>query len=302
MTVQAPGILPAAPRAPSPELRLLLRPIRRARAARSARLAAPSFVGPSRAQAAEPLESRANAPPSHPGTGTPGSPALNPEVALQLLRQSGHGPLPGEPMSAQWLQALIDALVDLSSRDALTGLANRRSFELALAREIDRVARSGEPALLLTLDIDHFKRVNDTHGHAAGDLVIRAVACVLAETVRPMDLVARVGGEEFAIVLPNCPAAFGPQVAERIRARVARDPVEIAPGERVKVTVSMGGAFAPQWVRTTTRLWLDRADLQLYRAKSEGRNRCCLEHTAVPLVSAEEKGLLFASSSFQDLT
>ena len=132
--------------------------------------------------------------------------------------------------------------------------------------------------------------------------MIRAVGHVLAETVRPMDLVARVGGEEFAIVLPNCPAAFGPQVAERIRTRVARQPVEIAPGEHVNVTVSVGGAFAPQWVRTTARLWMDRTDLQLYRAKSEGRNRCCLEPAAVSLVSAEEKGLLFASSTFQDLT
>jgi len=228
--------------------------------------------------------------------------SLRPEVALQLLEQSGHGPLPGTPGTDAWLQALIDALVDLSSRDALTGLANRRSFEVALSREIDRVARSGEPALLLTLDIDHFKQVNDTRGHAAGDQVIRAVGHVLAETVRPMDLVARVGGEEFAIVLPNCPAAFGPQVAERIRTRVARQPVEIAPGEHVNVTVSVGGAFAPQWVRTTARLWMDRTDLQLYRAKSEGRNRCCLEPAAVSLVSAEEKGLLFASSTFQDLT
>ncbi|HET7527924.1 MAG TPA: GGDEF domain-containing protein [Burkholderiaceae bacterium] len=219
---------------------------------------------------------------------------------MQLLQQSGHAALPGEPGSDVWLQALIDALVDLSSRDALTGLSNRRSFELALAREIDRVARSGEPALLLTLDIDHFKRVNDTHGHAAGDLVIQAVGRALAETVRPMDFVARVGGEEFSIVLSNCPPAFGPQVAERVRRRVARQPVEVAPGESVAITISIGGAFAPQWVRTTPRLWMDRADLQLYRAKSEGRNRCCLEPTAVPLVSAEEKGLLFASSSFQD--
>jgi len=225
---------------------------------------------------------------------------LNPEVALHLLQQAGHGELPGEPLSGVWLQALIDGLVDLSSRDALTGLGNRRSFELALAREIDRVARSGEPVLLLALDIDHFKRVNDTHGHAAGDVVLRAVGRALNETVRPMDLVARVGGEEFAILLPNCPAAFGPQVAERIRARVARRPVEIGAGESVAVTVSVGGAFAPQWVRTTPRLWLDRADLQLYRAKHEGRNRCCLEPAAVPLVSAEEKSLLFASSSFQD--
>jgi diguanylate cyclase len=227
---------------------------------------------------------------------------LHLDVALQLIEQSGHGPLPGIAGTDAWLQAVIDALVELSSRDALTGLANRRSFELALSREIDRVARSGEPALLLALDIDHFKRVNDTHGHSAGDQVIRAVGRVLAETVRPMDLVARVGGEEFAIVLPNCPAAFGPQVAERIRARVARQSVEIAPGEHVKVTLSMGGAFAPQWVRTTARLWMDRTDLQLYRAKSEGRNRCCLEPSAVSLVSAEEKGLLFANSTFQDLT
>jgi diguanylate cyclase (GGDEF)-like protein len=225
---------------------------------------------------------------------------LNTEVALQLLQQSGHGGLPGAPLSDAWLQALIDALVDLSSRDALTGLANRRSFELALAREIDRVARSGEPALLLTLDIDHFKRVNDTHGHAAGDAVLAAVGRALAETVRPMDLVARVGGEEFCIVLPNCPAAFGPQVAERIRTRVARSPVSIGPDETMHVTVSIGGAFAPQWVRTTPRLWIDRADVQLYRAKTDGRNRCCLEPAAVPLVSAEEKGLLFAASTFQD--
>lgn len=222
------------------------------------------------------------------------------DTALQLLRQSGHPGPDGEPGSPAWLQGLVDALVDLSSRDALTGLANRRTFELALAREIDRVARSGEPALLLTLDIDHFKRVNDTHGHAAGDLVIRSVGRVLVETVRPMDLVARMGGEEYSIVLPNCPAAFGPQVAERIRTRVAREPVEIQPGQTIGVTVSVGGAFAPQWVRTTPRLWMDRADVQLYRAKSEGRNRSCLEAAAVSQVSAEEKGLLFASSQFSE--
>ena len=91
------------------------------------------------------------------------------EQALQLLSHSGQSLPVGEPGSPAWQQALIDALVDLSSRDALTGLANRRAFELALGREVDRVARSGEPALLLALDIDHFKRVNDSHGHAAGD-------------------------------------------------------------------------------------------------------------------------------------
>ena len=223
------------------------------------------------------------------------------ELALQLLAQSGQELPDSDHGSDNWLQGLIDALVDLSSRDALTGLANRRTFELALAREIDRVARAGEPALLLTLDIDHFKQVNDTHGHAAGDLVIRAVGQALMDTVRPMDLVARVGGEEFSIVLPNCPAAFGPQVSERIRRRVERMPVTIAPGQSIGVTVSIGGAFAPQWVRTTPRLWLDRADVQLYRAKADGRNLSCLEPAVVSLVSAEEKVLLFASSQLQDL-
>jgi len=162
--------------------------------------------------------------------------------ALQLLSQSGHPPPAGEPGSVAWQQAMVDALVDLSSRDALTGLANRRAFELAVAREVDRVARSGEPALLLTLDIDHFKRVNDTHGHAAGDQVIRAVGNALVDSVRPMDLVARVGGEEFAIILPNCASTFGQTVAERMRRRVERMPVALVPSnQQIMVTVSVGG-------------------------------------------------------------
>jgi len=222
------------------------------------------------------------------------------ESALALLRQAGQGEPGGDPGSADWLQTVIDRLVDLSSRDALTGLANRRNFELALGREVDRVARSGESALLLMVDIDHFKRVNDTYGHAAGDLVIQAVGQALLETVRPMDLVARIGGEEFAVVLPNCPSAFGPQVADRVRQRVARSPVMLPDLGAVAVTISVGGAFAPQWVRSSTAMWMERADRQLYRAKSEGRNRVCLEPSATPQVSAEEKGLLFAPSQWQD--
>ena len=179
--------------------------------------------------------------------------------------------------------------------------ANRRAFELALAREVDRVARSGEPALLLALDIDHFKRVNDTHGHPAGDQVIQAVATALLDSVRPMDLVARVGGEEFAIILPNCANAFGETVAERVRRRVERMPVVIAPsGQQIGVTVSVGGAFAPQWVRSTPALWQERADQQLYLAKTQGRNLVRLEPSTVSVVSSEEKQMLFETFQFQD--
>ncbi|MBI5271647.1 MAG: GGDEF domain-containing protein [Burkholderiales bacterium] len=224
--------------------------------------------------------------------------ALRVEQALHLLAQSGHAMPPGAPGSAAWLQGLIDGLCELSSRDALTGLANRRSFESALGREIDRVARSGEPALLLLLDIDHFKRVNDTHGHAVGDLVIQSVADGLRETVRPMDLAARIGGEEFAVILPNCSPAFGQTVADRLRTRIEARPIPIGPSQTLGVTISVGGAYAPQWVRSTASLWTERADLQLYRAKAEGRNRTCLEPTPVSVVSPEEKGLLFGTSNF----
>jgi diguanylate cyclase (GGDEF)-like protein len=115
-----------------------------------------------------------------------------------------------------------------------------------------------------------------------------------------MDLVARIGGEEFAIVLPNCAPAFGETVAERVRRRVENMPIAVAPRQHQHVTVSVGGAFAPQWVRSTTHLWIERADQQLYRAKAQGRNLVSLEPTAVSLVSSEEKRLLFETSQFLD--
>ena len=227
--------------------------------------------------------------------------ALNLDAALQLLEQSGHR-LPDlrEAGKALWLQAVINGLCELSSRDPLTGLANRRHFELMLAGEVDRVARAGEPALVLMIDIDHFKKVNDAHGHPAGDEVLKHVAHTLQDCIRPMDTVARFGGEEFAMILPNCPPSFAQAVAERIRIRIQSMTIPISPGETVRVTVSLGGAFAPQWVRSSALLWVERADQQLYRAKTEGRNRACLEQPAVSLVSPEEKGLLFGTSQFQD--
>ena len=216
------------------------------------------------------------------------------DTARALVAQAGPLGLPASDGSAAGeLQHLIDSLCELSLKDPLTGLANRRHFGSVLEREIDRVARSGEAALLLMLDIDHFKAVNDTYGHPAGDLVLQAVARTLAACVRPMDTLARYGGEEFAVVLPCCQAAFGLAVAERIRKSVEATPVRVAPSVELRVTVSIGGAFAMEWIRSTTLLWTDRADQQLYNAKAEGRNRVCLESQPDSTVTAEEKDLLF---------
>jgi len=215
--------------------------------------------------------------------------------ALALLKHSGavDSLVPPQESSLAYLQGVIDGLCELSLKDPLTGLANRRQFQSVLERGIEVVARSGESALLLMLDIDHFKKVNDTHGHQAGDQVLQAIAKCLTGCVRPMDTVARYGGEEFAVVLPNCQVSFGAAVAERIRHAVEALPIPISPLVTLNVTVSIGGAFAPEWVRSTNTLWTERADVQLYRAKAEGRNRVCIDHQQVISVSAEEKNMLF---------
>lgn len=200
---------------------------------------------------------------------------------------------PVEESATGYLQGIINGLCELSLKDPLTGLANRRHFHSVLERAIEVVARSGEPALLLMLDIDHFKLVNDTYGHPAGDLVLQAVAKCLGKCVRPMDTVARYGGEEFAVILPNCHTAFGETVAERIRSTIESLVVPISPGVHIHVTASIGGAYAPEWVRSTTELWTERADVQMYRAKNEGRNRVFLDQQQEIYVSAEEKNLLF---------
>ena len=214
--------------------------------------------------------------------------------ARALLEHDATSPLPNPQESpVAYVQSVLDGLCELSLKDPLTGLANRRHFRSVLDREIDVVARSGESALLLMIDIDHFKKINDSYGHLAGDQVLQSVAKCLAACVRPMDTVARYGGEEFAIVLPNCQVSFGIAIAERLRHSVEGLSVAVTSMVRLAVTISVGGAYAPEWVRSTASLWTERADNQLYRAKSGGRNRVCLDQQPVIAVSAEEKSLLF---------
>jgi len=164
----------------------------------------------------------------------------------------------------------------LAMTDALTGLANRRHFGDQLAREVTRAAGLGKPVALVTLDIDHFKAVNDQHGHPAGDAVLRRVAMLLEEQVRGSDLLARVGGEEFAVLAVEAAVAEASQLAERLRAAVEQSGPIAVGRTSLQVTVSVGVSVV--WPRPGDLLkvperLLAGADDALYRAKRNGRNR-----------------------------
>lgn len=166
-----------------------------------------------------------------------------------------------------------DSLVAQARQDALTGLDNRRSFEEALTSAFARLKRRDERFVLLFLDVDHFKNVNDTRGHAAGDDVLREIARTLGRSVREVDRVFRVGGEEFAAVLADTNVSGAERVAERVRAAVASTTIETA-GAALQVTVSIGLATAQRSVSADELL--RRADEALYAAKTGGRNRVCV--------------------------
>jgi diguanylate cyclase len=163
---------------------------------------------------------------------------------------------------------LLEALGRLAAADPLTGLANRRAFNAELDRALARAARRAEPIALILLDVDHFKSVNDTWGHQIGDEVLRDVARTLSSTVRAEATVARHGGEEFAVLLPDCGTGDALLVAERLRGAVARVTVR----DTSPITISVGVAVLGPTIRTAAQL-LDAADRALYAAKRAGRNR-----------------------------
>ena len=200
------------------------------------------------------------------------------DTAHALVAQvTGSGAAPSLDRShpRQYLQGVIDGLCELSLKDPLTGLANRRHFRAVLEREIDRVTRSGEAALLLMLDIDHFKKVNDTHGHVMGDRVLQAVGQVFKSCVASGSAtsVARYGGEEFAILMPASTPDDCLKQAELVRLRTQALKIRDRRTQTVVLTVTLSAGLAWHQAGDDARSLTARADAALYRSKQEGRNR-----------------------------
>jgi diguanylate cyclase (GGDEF)-like protein len=163
----------------------------------------------------------------------------------------------------------------LATTDALTGLLNRRALEDVLKTERLRAQRYGRDISLMILDIDHFKNINDTHGHISGDAVLKILASVLLRQMRDIDKVARFGGEEFVIILPETGEAGAGIAAERVRNAVAATAFILPDGHEINMTVSIGIACFSSGAGVLETV-LEQADRALYQAKNSGRNRVCL--------------------------
>jgi diguanylate cyclase (GGDEF)-like protein len=207
---------------------------------------------------------------------------------------------------AQFLVELVARTVDRAAiemqakRDGLTHLANRRTFDIELDRMLDRANRVGDELSLILLDLDHFKAVNDTHGHLGGDAALKAVARIVERSVQTMrdgdqPLVARYGGEEMAVLLPGVGEAGARRIAESIREAVRRSPIPFD-GAEFHITLSAGVSMRSPEI-TTSRELISAADAALYRAKANGRNR--VEVTETSEGQTEPLGRVSRSPSFR---
>lgn len=174
---------------------------------------------------------------------------------------------------AERLRDNVQMSIEMAITDALTGLFNRRYMESHLGTLIEQAIARGKPLTALVIDIDYFKSINDTHGHDAGDDVLREFALRIKRSIRGIDLACRCGGEEFVVVMPETDMAVGAMVAERLRRRIAADAFAIQQGAgSVPVTISIGIA-ALRGKDDSAAALIKRADQALYRAKRDGRNR-----------------------------
>jgi len=204
--------------------------------------------------------------------------------------------------SCEWLDEVdnlrnqISVLSELVSTDALTGLFNFRHFKTVLQAEMDRSKRSGIPTSLVMVDADHFKAINDTYGHEAGNLVLKSLADILSNEVRTTDIVCRYGGEEFAMIFPETHLNLAVKVADRIRKQISSQPVAIDDAE-IKLTVSMGASVYMKFSVLDFNDFVASVDKYLYEAKQSGRNCIChidySELRSVTEVGVDERAMLF---------
>ncbi|MDZ7344194.1 MAG: sensor domain-containing diguanylate cyclase [candidate division KSB1 bacterium] len=184
--------------------------------------------------------------------------------------------------------ALYQHTRELSITDELTGVFNRRYFNQRYEREIQRAQRYGRALSLIMLDIDHFKIFNDTHGHLAGDAVLKQVAKILEQSIRRADILARYGGEEFVVVLPEINKEQGRKVAEKLRRAIERNDFPNAGTQPLgRITISLGVASFPEDARDAEEL-VDRADQGLYLAKARGRNQVGVYQSVTPTMPCNE--------------
>ena len=174
---------------------------------------------------------------------------------------------------AEKLRDNVQLSIEMAITDGLTGLHNRRYMESHVSTLVEQATIRGKPLSVLVLDIDYFKAINDTHGHDAGDDVLREFSLRLKKSIRGIDLACRYGGEEFVVVMPDTDMAVAAAVAERVRRGIATEPFPIDHGKRtVQVTISIGLAGLSKPTDAAADI-LKRADQALYRAKRDGRNR-----------------------------
>jgi diguanylate cyclase (GGDEF)-like protein len=208
-------------------------------------------------------------------------PALEPDSIMLL-----------ENLALQSAQALFnahqhEAALDLAVHDSLTGLLNRRGFDQVLNREFERFRRYGCDLSLITMDLDHFKSVNDQYGHEAGDEVLRMTARLIKTCIRSSDAPARVGGEEFAVLLPNTRKNMAIKLAHRIQRAFRTTPFSIPGGVNLIQTVSQGVADTDSGSILTPNDFKSVSDQAMYRAKRNGRDT--IEATAEQVIYPSEK-------------
>ncbi len=198
------------------------------------------------------------------------------------VNEDGDMVLEGVVLDISDRKKLETELEEMATRDPLTGLLNRRELSRLLEEELERAKRHQRPMAIMWIDFDHFKDINDTYGHAAGDSVLKSASKLLVDSVRGVDWVGRFGGEEFVIVLPEMDVNEARETAERLRHLMSTVPQPIGNGDSVPLTMSVGVAVFPSHGVNAGQLRA-AADRAMYRAKERGRNCVSMAHLSPPV-------------------